>query len=163
MKRIDLGQTIQIIANIGVIAGIGVLALELRQNNQLLGIEFRASARERVQATTALVLENPYLLEALGKDVATLTPTERDALVLLGIRLLGTLEGAYQDIARGLADEENLRRGARALWDRPRLNYGMPVAWDTFKARADPDFVAWMEENVINREASTSNTERATQ
>jgi hypothetical protein len=153
MKKIDLGQTIQIIANIGVIAGIGVLALELRQNNQLLGVEFRTALRERLQGTTALVLENPYLLEALGKDVATLTPTERDALVLLGIRMLGVYEGAYLDVARGLADEEALRRSARATWDRPRLNYGMPLAWDTFKVRADRDFVAWMEENVINREA----------
>jgi hypothetical protein len=163
MRKIDLGQTIQILANLGVIAGIGVLALELRQNNELLGVAYRTAASERVQATTALVLENPHLLEALGKDVATLTPTERDALVLLGIRMLGVIEVAYRDVARGFNDEEVLRRNARALWHRPRLNYGMPLAWDTFKMRADPGFVAWMEENVINREASTGNAERATQ
>ena len=32
MKKIDLGQTITILANIGVITGIAFLALELRQN-----------------------------------------------------------------------------------------------------------------------------------
>ena len=36
MKKIDLGQTIAIIANIGVIAGIVFLAVELQQNNRLL-------------------------------------------------------------------------------------------------------------------------------
>jgi hypothetical protein len=36
MKKIDLGQVIQMLANIGVIAGIVFLAMELRQNNQLL-------------------------------------------------------------------------------------------------------------------------------
>jgi hypothetical protein len=56
-----------------------------------------------------------------------------------------------------------LRRGAGALWDRPHLNYGMLLAWDTFKVRGDPAFVAWMEENVVNRETSTSDTERAAQ
>ena len=34
MKKIDLGQSIQIIANIGVIAGIVFLGLEIRQMNQ---------------------------------------------------------------------------------------------------------------------------------
>jgi hypothetical protein len=44
MKKIDLGQAIQILANIGVIAGIGVLAFEIRQSN--------------VQANAASLLEN---------------------------------------------------------------------------------------------------------
>jgi hypothetical protein len=51
----------------------------------------------------------------------------------------------------------------RALWERPRLNYGIPLAWDTFKLRGEPDFVAWMEANVINRGPSTGNSERAAQ
>jgi hypothetical protein len=34
MKKIDLGQTIAILANVGVIAGIAFLAFELRQNTQ---------------------------------------------------------------------------------------------------------------------------------
>ena len=35
MKKIELGQLIQIVANLGVIAGIVFLAVELRQNNRL--------------------------------------------------------------------------------------------------------------------------------
>jgi hypothetical protein len=152
MKRIELGQTIQILANAGVIAGIVMLALELRQNNELLGVELRANSNERIMGTATIVLENPYLLELLGKDIATLTPTERDALVVLGIRTLSGFESSYRDVALGLADEERLRRSVRALWDRPRLNYGMPLAWETFKLRAEPDFVAWMEKNIVSRE-----------
>jgi hypothetical protein len=34
MKKIDLGQTITVLANVGVIAGIAFLAFELRQNTQ---------------------------------------------------------------------------------------------------------------------------------
>jgi hypothetical protein len=33
MKKIDLGQTITILANIGVIVGIGFLAIEIQQTN----------------------------------------------------------------------------------------------------------------------------------
>ena len=36
MKKTDLGQAIQVLANVGVIAGIVFLAVETRQNNQLL-------------------------------------------------------------------------------------------------------------------------------
>jgi hypothetical protein len=153
MKSINLGQAIQIFANVGVIAGIILLVVELRQNNELLHIEHRANVNERIQGNAQTVLENPYLLELLGKDPTALTQAERDALVLLGFRALQGFESGYQDVAAGLADEEQLRRAVRAVWDRPRLNYGVPLAWDTFKARARPEFVAWMEENVVNREA----------
>lgn len=36
MKKIDLGQAIGILANVGVIAGIVSLGMELRQNNELV-------------------------------------------------------------------------------------------------------------------------------
>ncbi len=36
MKKLDLSQTIGILANLGVIAGIVFLGVELRQNNDLL-------------------------------------------------------------------------------------------------------------------------------
>jgi hypothetical protein len=36
MKKIDLGQTFHILANIGVIGGILLLAFELQQNNELM-------------------------------------------------------------------------------------------------------------------------------
>ena len=37
----------------------------------------------------------------------------------------------------------------RAVWHRPHLNFGMPLAWPVFKERANPRFVTWMEQNVI--------------
>ena len=36
MKKLDLGQTVSILANLGVIAGIVFLGIEIRQNNYLL-------------------------------------------------------------------------------------------------------------------------------
>ena len=43
LKKIDLGQTITILANLGVIAGIVFLAFELRQNNSLLETQIRSN------------------------------------------------------------------------------------------------------------------------
>jgi len=39
MKKIDLGQTVTLLANVGVIVGIIFLAFELRQNNQQLALQ----------------------------------------------------------------------------------------------------------------------------
>ena len=36
MKKLDLGQTMTILANVGVIVGISFLAVELRQNNDMM-------------------------------------------------------------------------------------------------------------------------------
>ena len=150
MKKLDIAQILQVLANFGVIAGIVLLALEVRQNNDLLSIEIRANALSRVLGTTDIVLQNPEVIDLLGKQQESLTQTERDRLVLLGIRTLSGFENGYEDVRHGIREEDSLRRAVQSVWRRPRLNYGTPMAWGTFKDRADPAFVAWMEENIVN-------------
>ena len=150
MKKLDIAQILQVFANLGVIAGIALLAIEVRQNNDLLGIQIRANAISRIQGTTDIVLQNPDLIDLLGKKQESLTQPERDRLVLLGIRSLSTFQNAYEETVHGTLEEGSVRRAVQSLWNRPRLNYGMPVAWETFKDRADPAFVVWMEKNVVN-------------
>ena len=43
MKKIDLGQTVSILANVGVIIGIAFVGIELSQNNALLSAEARST------------------------------------------------------------------------------------------------------------------------
>ena len=150
MKKFDVAQALQILANFGVIAGIVLLAIEVRQNNDLLGVQIRANATGRILGTTDIVLNNPDLIDLLNKSQESLTQAERDRLVLLGVRTLSTFESAYRDVVHGIHEEASLRRAVQSLWRRPRLNYGMQMAWDTFKDRADPAFVIWVEVNVLN-------------
>lgn len=152
MKKVGVGQTISTLANLGVLAGVIFLAIELRQNNELLGIELRTNSQNRIAGVTDLLLENPQILELLRRDPNSLTPTEHDAVVLLGIRSLSNFESTYGDMRQGLIGEAELLRRLKAVWNRPHLNYGMPLAWTTFKQRGSPDFVAWMEENIVNSE-----------
>jgi len=88
LKNMDLGQTITILANIGVIAGILFLAFELRQNNEQLEIQFRGQMTSYRNAIPELVLENLYLIDLQRKAVEELTQSERDRLAVLGLRLL---------------------------------------------------------------------------
>ena len=150
MKITDLGQALGIFANLGVIAGIIFLGYELRQNNQLLGLEYVATQQERQASLIDSILENSELLELLGRDERDLTPIERDTLVLMGFRALIGMEARYQEFVTGFRTEESVSRTLREIYHRPRLNHGTPLAWPTFKRRADPSFVQWFENNVIN-------------
>lgn len=49
MKKFDFGQTLNTLANAGVVAGIIFLAVELNQNNELLELEARATLSENLQ------------------------------------------------------------------------------------------------------------------
>ena len=85
MKKIDLGQMITILGNVGVIAGIVFLGLELRQSNEQSRLQAEGEADVRRNAVLELVIENPDLIELLAKDEANLTQSERDRLILLGL------------------------------------------------------------------------------
>lgn len=64
MKKIDVGQTINTLANIGVIAGIVFLAIEIREST-------RATQAASIQAASALDQEQLLLMGADG-DLARL-------------------------------------------------------------------------------------------
>jgi len=67
MKKIDLGQTIGILANIGVIAGIVFLALELEQNNDLLQSEAEYRLFENRSRIAREVYRDAELAELMDK------------------------------------------------------------------------------------------------
>ena len=149
MKKIDLGQTIQILANVGVIAGIVFLGFEIRQNNVQLDIQSRGQTDARRFGTVDLVLEQPYLIDLQRKDAKQLTQADRDRLTVMGIRALMNFEEQYRDVVLGRFDRDEALRTQRAIYHRDWLNYGMPLAWITYKERASPEFTRWMEDYVI--------------
>ena len=68
MNKFDWGQSVNTLANIGVIAGIAFLAVELNQNNQILELEARATHTEYMQAGWDRLTENPELVNLFIKD-----------------------------------------------------------------------------------------------
>jgi len=151
MKKIDLGQAIAILANVGVIAGLLFLAVQLRQNNELLGIELRIAMHDRQTSMVDVVLNNSEvdLLGLLSQSAEDLPAGDQEKLVLLGIRMLIVFELAFEEVRDGLRDEDDVVRLLRSVYQRPVLNYGAPLAWETYRERAPPEFVDWMESNVI--------------
>lgn len=68
MKKIDINQTIQILANLGVLAGIVFLGIELQQNNVLLGAQTRMSRTELRVDGLQSAMSNPGLLQVRLKS-----------------------------------------------------------------------------------------------
>lgn len=69
MKKIDVGQAISLLANIGVIAGIVFLGLELRQNNLLLNAQTRGDTLRAVIDNEAEPYRNHDVATLLAKKV----------------------------------------------------------------------------------------------
>ncbi len=100
MKRIELGQAISIVANIGVIAGIVFLGIELRQNNELMAAQARQASFENNRQFAENLFENPNLAEILAK-VETgeeTSPAEDIQLYGVGLYTLRSFEFAYREL-----------------------------------------------------------------
>lgn len=76
MNRMDVGQTIGILANVGVIAGIVFLGIELRQNNELLAFDKSRSQLEVYLTRIDNALENPGLLESVYRHTEGSEPSQ---------------------------------------------------------------------------------------
>jgi len=89
MRKIDLGQTIQSLANLGVIAGIVFLAVEIRQNTQSLEINAYQELIAQINSLSELGIETPvvslklnYLERLSADDLATEDITDEERLQL---------------------------------------------------------------------------------
>ena len=142
MKKIDLVQTTQVVANLGVIAGIVFLAIEIGQNSEVMESQTRLN----------LVAVENEILTVLSED---------EEIVELVVRMQSGDELSAPDKFRLIAF---LQKGYRVLeWiyvdlpsERPRIAsrrvlLQFPVgreAWDQEKSAYDPAFVAFMEEGL---------------
>ncbi len=152
MKKLDLGQTVSVLANVGVIAGIVFLGYELRQNNE--AIRAQSDFNQHQVRLTALrtVAENPNGLVDLWvteRDGGELTEADRIRLLFFAESALVDLEWQYRELNLGRLSAEELDvSGWQASFDMIPL---LEEQFQANKAGADPEFVRYVEENIVNR------------
>ncbi len=150
MKKPDLGQTISIFANLGVIAGIVFLGYEIRQNSFYLQEEARntlfqnrldGALRRGMNSDVARLL---YWQEA-DEPLSELDRRRRDDLIMANFL---SWQYDYQSVQRGTLDLAELATaGIRRQWQiTPRIE----ETWERREAAFDPNFVQWMQSNVID-------------
>ncbi len=120
MKKIDLGQTVGILANVGVIAGIVFLAIEIHQNTRSLEVNAYQELIGQINEFATMTIERPGLnsLALSGSSSADLTDVEFAALrtYLYLITRHGDL--AYYQYERGMLSEDRLESSLAPLIDR---------------------------------------------
>jgi hypothetical protein len=106
MKKIDLGQTISIVANIGVVAGIVFLGIEIRQNTQALEAEAYRELTDSIRGINELRFSGADL--SLDSD-----PSEEGSPYIFTILRHGDL--AFQHYELDMLSEERLASITRPL------------------------------------------------
>ena len=119
MKKIDLGQTIGILANLAVLGGIILLAYELAQNREMTRSQTRQSIAELLVSLIEIEATDPLLAEIHIKRTSgqTLTPVEEYRLVTHNDALWRYRESVHFQYRNGLYDEDEYL-ALRAVWIR---------------------------------------------
>jgi hypothetical protein len=121
LKKIDLGQTIQILANIGVLAGIVFLALEVGQNTDAIRVStvqsLQQSVSDSVGYATATVDHAALFMRGIN-DFESLSPDEQAWLGLIVRQIFLSLDSHYWAYRNGAmpADLWNREMGLMRLW-----------------------------------------------
>lgn len=150
MKRLDSAQIATLIANAGVIGGILLLAYELGQNNELMEAEARLNRTQMAVSAWRFTAENPQLTELRerekrGEALASAETRQIDAAVM---SIFVTIEWTFHELPRESAELRQTREVQRYNFaNSPEYRR----VWEARKASFDPEFVQWMEANVVNQ------------
>lgn len=151
--ELELEQIITIGANIGVIAGLIFLAMEVRQNNKFLAAQARYSLRQyRSDIADSLML--PHVIEATHKWARgeAITPEERSTGLMVAIKMVELWEWQFGEYAAGMLRKDELPVGAWRLWFHNKGPFPTPVRdiYDLRKSVMNTEFVQFFDDNVVS-------------
>jgi hypothetical protein len=151
----DLAAIVDLLASIGVIAGIVFLGVELRQNNAHLAAQARYNLIVR-RADMNTVLTTPHVISALHKHAAgePLSREEETYVFSASVRFIEMWEWQYREFAAGMLRLEQLPIQSWHSWyhNETKLPLAIDKVWQARKHVYDPAFVAFIEDNVVNVE-----------
>ena len=153
MKKLDFGQTINIFANIGVIAGILFLGYEIHQNSEALRLQARLDRENVVRQGVRDRIENPEVIRATARAMSGEELSLEEELILSDLNRGALFDWwfAYQQVQDGVLDAEALPLGnwRRYFHD---IHPRMPESWAEFQLGIpqEVEFIQWFEENVVN-------------
>ncbi len=152
MKKIDIGQLIAILANVGVVGGLALVALELRQtSNAILASTYQA----RAESSAAWDMQNadseyraPVVIKYLqeGRDSLSLEEEYRiDNLMQAGFK---RQESEFYQYTLGLLDEvwyDQTFRHHMELWVPRWRDWGALDEGSYIREAGRPDFLEEIE------------------
>ena len=149
MKKIRLGETLAILANVGVIGGILLLVYELRQNNDLMAAEARFNRLTMAVDSWRFNAGNGDLAElrAKARNGEALSDAERWRVDGSIMAIFVMLDWTFRELQGDSSEMSQVRQVQQ-------YNFANDVSyseiWEDRKTSFDPEFVQWMQENVID-------------
>ena len=145
MKKTDL---VQLLANIGVIAGIAFLGIELRQNNDFLAAQARLGQLNATVSRLQIGLDNADLADIAWRargNGEPLTPAEENRYFEYALFTMMHWRWEYEEYLAGALPEVNLeawrvQASFSPTWRR---------AWETTLGSQDTEFARFVNENVF--------------
>ena len=149
MKKLDLGQTITILANVGVIAGIIFLGVELQQNNELMSAQERFNRLAIVTEAWASWAEDGELTEirVRASNNEPLTEVEYRRIDGALMRVFLNLDWIFRELPEDSPERNQIRETQRRSFAN---DPSYRRVWEDRKSAFSPEYVQWMEENVVN-------------
>jgi len=152
--QLDLSQIVGVLANIGVIAGIVFLAVEVKQNNRLLAAQARYSLRQ-YRSDIADTIMSPHSLEATHSYATdeNVTPAKKSAALMTALKALELWEWQHEEYVEGMLQRKSLPVDAWRIWFFGKGQSPVPFQeiWELRKDVLNPEFVRFFQENVIDR------------
>jgi hypothetical protein len=144
LKKIDFGQTLQLLGNLGVIVGILLLVYELNQNRELMKAQMR---NEMSQGLIHLFLEYSNDTEAAsiwrrGRAGEDLTGDEQAVFNLMTYAELRHHENVHYQYRNGLYDETEYLAQREAWRSFVFNNKGLVKIYCSYRFSLSPEFVA---------------------
>ena len=146
MEADTINQWLSLAANIGVLAGIIFLAIEVRQNSKNLAAQVRATFFSSVADTWRIPAENPELTTVMARDAKNeqLEQAESWQVQAFWTRVQMAIEWGYKELP-----------SSEFLGGLPfqKVTYEMfpsyRTAWRDREAFFDQQFYQYMNENVF--------------
>ncbi len=146
MKKIELGQALGILANVGVIAGILLLVYELNLNRQMIEAQTRSVV---AQDLTNLLLtigtdEQSAGVFIRGNADMELSEAESGQYFLLVQSAISYFENVHYQYRIGLYNESEFD-GQRTAWRRIFASKGFSDIWCRTRQERSPEFAEEIE------------------
>ena len=151
MKKNDVGSAVQILANLGVIAGIAFLALETRQNSEQLAGQARFNYYQtRLQFNKELVEGpiTPLTVRLLSGE--PLSPVEHRRLVQWFRGVFIQWEYEFSEFERGLITRTEFNVLGKREFFNGSLRELLEPIWADYRATGPEDFVQFVEREVAS-------------
>ncbi len=151
MKNINLGQSIGILANIGVIAGILFLGYEVRQNTKVARQEAYNTFTQEINSVNFSITNDGELAELIarlqeGEEKSDFTMSEQIRVDLTLLALVRVWEGLYRSRQDGIADDSYFVGLSQGIG--PFESSYFRAFWPAVKTTVDQDFAEFFEAQI---------------